>query len=95
VITFTWDLKKAEANLKKHKISFEEAKTCFFDPLHLVIDDPDHSGPDDPRMALIGTSREHRLLVVVHMEREAENSVRIISARRATKNERKAYEEME
>ncbi len=91
---FTWDPDKAEANEKKHGVSFEEAKTCFLDPLHIVIDDPDHSTEDEHRMILLGLSFKSRMLVVVHVEFEEEKSIRIVSARKATKKERKEYEEM-
>ena len=91
---FIWDHKKAAANKKKHGISFEEAQTCFFDPLHVVMADPDHSEPDEDRMLLLGMSAKNRTLVVAHVEFEEENTIRIISARKATKKERKQYEEL-
>jgi uncharacterized DUF497 family protein len=93
-MNFTWDAKKAESNLKKHKVSFAEAQTCFMDPLHVVIDDPDHSTDGDLRMILIGTSAMNKILVVVHIEYESDETIRIISARKATKNERARYQEL-
>ena len=79
---------KAKANLRKHKVSFQEAVTVFADPLALVIED----GSDAERSILIGQSEKLRILLTVFVEPE-EGSVRIISARRATSHERKSYEE--
>ncbi|MGB2981192.1 MAG: BrnT family toxin [Candidatus Zixiibacteriota bacterium] len=89
-LLFEWDRNKAQQNIKKHGISFEEATTVFGDPLSLTIRDPLHS-IDDERFVVIGYSYKYRLLVVVHTERG--NRIRIISARRATRQERKTYEE--
>ena len=89
-LLFEWDRNKAQQNIKKHGISFEEATTVFGDPLSLTIRDPLHS-IDDERFVIIGYSYKYRLLVVVHSERG--NRIRIISARRATRQERKTYEE--
>jgi len=89
MLTFEWDQKKAEINQEKHGISFKEASTAFHDPLSLTIDDPLHSISEE-RFILIGMSYSNKLLVVVHTERE--DNIRIISAREATKNERKSYE---
>lgn len=89
---FVWDDKKSESNKRKHGISFDEAMSCFFDPFHLLIADPDHSAHEE-RMILIGMSIKARLLVVVHVEK-VEKEVRLISARKATKKERKQYEEV-
>jgi len=83
---------KAKSNLKKHGVSFEEASTAFQDILSLTIDDPLHS-IDEERVVLIGMSNKNRLLVVVHTERE--DNIRIISARKATKEERESYESNE
>ena len=91
MLTFKWDHKKAEINQQKHGVSFEEASTAFEDPLSLTIDDPFHSIGEE-RFILIGMSYHHRLLVIVHTENENENDIRIISAREATKRERKNYE---
>lgn len=89
MLIFDWDLKKAKTNLEKHGVSFEEASTAFKDPLSLTIDDPLHSS-DEKRLVLIGMSYNNRILVVVHTERG--DKIRIISARKATKKERKDYE---
>jgi uncharacterized protein len=89
-LTFEWDEDKAATNLKKHKVSFEEAKTIFNDEFSLTTGDPDHSADED-RFIDIGTSEQGQLLVVVYTERE--KRIRIISCRKATAPERKAYEE--
>ncbi len=85
-----WDGKKANKNLAKHGISFDEALTVFDDPLSITIDDPLHS-EGERRLIILGMSTRQRLLVVVHTERK--HSLRIITARRATRRERKLYEE--
>ena len=90
MLLFEWDPSKAKGNIKIHGISFDEASTAFADTLSLAIYDPLHSEEED-RFILIGNSHKNRLLVIVHTER-GEN-VRIISARKATKKERKQYEE--
>jgi len=92
MLIFEWDPQKAKSNLKKHRVSFEEASTAFQDTLSLTIDDPLHS-IDEERVVLIGMSNKNRLLVVVHTERA--DNIRIISARKATKEERKNYESNE
>ena len=86
---FEWDEEKAEVNLQKHKIGFEEAKTVFGDPFSITVDDPDHS-TDEQRYIDIGKSSSGKLLVVVYTERG--NKTRIISCRKATPTERKNYE---
>ncbi len=86
---FEWDPDKSEANLKKHGVSFHEASTVFGDPLAITFNDPDHS-IGEHRFLTFGHSRLNQLLVVVHTEQHGET--RIISARRATKQERKIYE---
>ncbi len=91
-IKFSWDEKKAKKNLLKHKVSFEEAKTVFGDENARLIDDPDHS-EDEDRFILIGLSFSLKMLTVVHCYRDDENSIRIISARKSTKNEEKQYKE--
>jgi hypothetical protein len=91
-ISFIWDDKKAEENLKKHKISFDEAQTVFSDPNARMIFDPEHSG-DENRFILLGISSGLRLLVVCHCYREDDMVIRIISARKANKNEQKQYGE--
>jgi hypothetical protein len=89
-IHFEWDSVKAEANLRKHGVSFEEAETVFSDDLALLIDDPDHSDEED-RFVLLGFSAAPRILAVVHAYRLAQDTIRIISARKATKAERAIY----
>ncbi len=88
-LTFEWDERKAQQNIQKHKVSFEEAVTVFADPLSLTILDPLHSEEED-RFVTMGMSLKGRLLVVVHTERG--DAVRIISARLATRRERRTYE---
>ena len=87
---FEWDPDKARANLAKHRVSFEEAMGAFLDPLSITILDPDHSESED-RFVLMGRSAAGRLLVVIHTDRG--NVIRIISARRATRRERRTYEQ--
>lgn len=89
-MNFEWNPEKAAANIEKHGVSFEEAATAFGDPLSLTISDPDHSDSED-RFVLLGQSYSGRLLVVVHTERG--DGIRIISARLATRYERRSYEE--
>jgi len=86
---FEWDREKAKRNLRKHKVSFDEAMTVFYDPLSATFDDPDHS-TDEERLITIGYSSRSRLLVVSHTERG--KTIRIISARHATAHERKQHE---
>lgn len=86
---FEWDDEKAISNLNKHDVSFEEGATIFNDPLIATIPDPDHS-TEEERYISIGISVQGRLLVVVHTERE--ERIRLISCRKATNTERKAYE---
>lgn len=86
---FEWDLDKASENERKHGVSFEEAATAFGDPLSLTIRDPDHSD-DEFRFILVGESYAGHLVVVVHAERGAK--IRLISARLATRRERRFYE---
>ncbi len=87
---FEWDESKANANLKKHGVSFEEAKTVFDNPLAVIFDDAAHS-VDEQREIIIGHSRQNRLLLVAFTERFGK--VRIISARLATRQEREDYEQ--
>lgn len=90
MITFEWDEKKNEINKKKHKISFEEAKTVFYDEEALLIEDPEHSSEEE-RFIILGLSKKANLLVVCHCYRASETVIRIISARKATKTEEKQY----
>jgi len=89
-IQFEWDEQKNLVNIAKHKVSFEEASTVFADSNARVIDDPDHSD-DESRFIILGISHKLRLLVVCHCYRESYEVIRIISARKATKNEVKNY----
>lgn len=89
-LRFTWDPRKAEANLAKHGVSFHEACQVFGDPLAITIPDPDHGG-DEAREITIGSSGKPRLIVVSHTERDG--SIRIISARRAGRSEVRQYQE--
>ncbi|MHB8881100.1 MAG: BrnT family toxin [Thermodesulfovibrionales bacterium] len=84
-----WDGEKAKKNLKKHRVSFDEAVTVFYDPLSATFSDPDHSD-NEQRFITIGYSSHSRLLVVSHAERR--ETTRIISARPATAHERKRHE---
>jgi uncharacterized DUF497 family protein len=89
-INFEWNDKKAKSNFIKHNISFEEASTAFGDDLSITIEDPLHSDNEN-RLILIGKSSNNKTLIVVHIEQT--DSIRIISARKATKKEQKIYEE--
>ena len=88
---FVWDLEKAEINRKKHGVTFEEARTAFFDALSQIYDDEEHSDNEE-RFILIGESENTRLLVVCHCYRESDTVTRIISARKAESVERRKYE---
>ena len=85
-----WDARKAKANFRKHRVSFEEAANALSDPMAVTGADPDHSLTED-RYVTFGTSKKGRLLVVAHTE--GTETIRIISARTASKGERKLYEE--
>lgn len=87
-----WDARKAAANRAKHGVTFDEASTAFADELALFMADPEHSRDED-RCVLLGLSASVRLLVVVHAYRENDETVRIISARRATSRVRAQYRE--
>ena len=89
-LRFEWDPNKAASNLRKHKVSFEDAQTVFSDERALLINDPDHS-EDEERFVLLGLSSTMRLLVVVHCYRGADNVIRLISARKADADERSLY----
>lgn len=88
--TFEWDDAKAQANLKKHKIDFEEATSIFNDPFSITIHDPDHS-LDEERFIELGMSSKSRILIVVYTEQGG--TIRIISSRKANPTERRRYEE--
>ena len=89
-LRFEWDPSKAAANLRKHRVSFEDAQSVFSDERAQLIDDPDHS-EDEERFVLLGLSSTLRLLVVAHCYRSAGNVIRIISARKATADEEHDY----
>ncbi|MCL4182335.1 MAG: BrnT family toxin [Burkholderiaceae bacterium] len=89
-LRFEWDERKAAANQHRHGVSFEEARTVFFDERARLIDDPDHSA-DEERFILLGLSSTLRLLVVCHCYRSEGNVIRIISARKATARESRSY----
>jgi hypothetical protein len=89
-LRFDWDPRKVRANQIKHGVSFDEAKTAFLDEYARIIPDPEHSD-DEERFVLLGMSVGLRLLVVCHCYREPGNLIRIISARRADKSERREY----
>ena len=88
-LTFEWDSRKARSNLAKHGVGFQEASTIFGDPLSLTIPDPEHSLSEE-RYITVGRAFSGKLLVVAHTERG--DNIRIISARRASRRERKFYE---
>lgn len=89
-LIFEWDKSKATINLKKHGVSFEEAKSAFSDERAKLIADPDHS-EDEDRFILLGYSASMRLLVVCHCYRTDESIIRIISARKASRHEAASY----
>jgi uncharacterized DUF497 family protein len=89
-LSFEWDPAKNSQNIAKHGVSFEEAATAFADEHAKIIDDPDHSGDED-RFVLLGYSLAGRMLVVCHCFREQHSVIRIISARKATRSERRGY----
>lgn len=89
-LDFEWDPKKEKANTKKHGVSFEDARTAFYDETAMVFHDPDHSN-DEKRFILLGMSVQLGVLVVCHCMRESDSIVRIISARHADKKEESDY----
>lgn len=90
-IKFEWEASKAASNVQKHGITFEEARTVFFDERARLINDPDHSESED-RFILLGFSSSLRVIVVCHCYSSEGNVIRIISARKATATEKKAYD---
>jgi len=90
MLKFSWDENKALMNQQKHGVSFEEAKTVFYDDYARLIADPDHSQQEE-RFLLLGLSEQLRLLLVCHCYREAGGQLRIISARKANKAEQQQY----
>ena len=91
MINFEWDQAKSRSNLKKHGISFEEAKSVFYDEYAIQYYDEENSEFED-RFLMVGLSQESRVLLVCHCERDNGQSIRIISARKATNDESKYYE---
>ena len=91
-IKFEWDNNKAQVNFKKHGISFNEASTVFLDEDAILFDDPEHSAEED-RFLILGISQKEKLCIVSHCYRCEGETIRIISARKATKKEAKVYEE--
>ena len=87
-MNFAWDSRKAATNARKHGVTFDEAATVYADPLALAVQDEVHA----ERTVLIGMSEQHRVLLVVHVELD-EDTIRLVSARRATSHERRRYEE--
>ncbi|GGD54756.1 BrnT family toxin [Lacimicrobium alkaliphilum] len=92
MIKFAWDQNKADSNLTKHGVSFYEAKSVFYDEFAIQFFDDENSSPSEDRFLMLGMSNEARVLVVCHCEREHGETIRIISARKATSKERKYYE---
>jgi hypothetical protein len=88
-LKFEWDRRKAVLNIKKHGVSFEEAATAFGDPLSVTIHDPKHSDDED-RFLLLGEIQDKKLVVVAHNDRK--DTIRLINARPATRQEREDYE---
>ncbi len=91
-IHFTWDENKNGINQRKHGISFEEARGVFGDENAILFDDPDHSAEEE-RFLIIGIAETRGICIVSHCYREDDNIIRIISARKATKNEKRIYQE--
>ena len=92
-IRFEWDINKANSNLLKHNISFDEATSVFDDDAARLIYDPEHSENED-RFILLGLSYSIKVLVVVHCYKDSDNLIRIISARKASRQEAKQYKEL-
>jgi len=91
-LRFEWDERKATTNRRKHGVSFEEARTVFLDEDALQIPDPEHS-EDEDRFVMLGLSSRLRVLVVCHCDRQDDEVIRIISARKADRGERRQYDE--
>lgn len=87
---FEWDPNKNEINKRKHGLSFETAREVFYDEFAVLFDDPDHS-IDEDRFLIIGSLRTEQICIVSHCYRDNENRIRIISARKATRNEKQFY----
>jgi uncharacterized DUF497 family protein len=91
MMKFEWNTAKAVTNIKKHGVSFEEAKSVFFDDFAVQFFDQENSGTED-RFLMLGMSNETNLLLICHCERDDGNTIRVISARKATKNESENYQ---
>lgn len=91
-INFEWDENKNRLNQRKHGISFEEAASVFYDEYAVLFDDPDHSGEED-RFLIIGTTGTEKICIVSHCYRDNNDTIRIISARKAIKPEQRIYTE--
>jgi uncharacterized DUF497 family protein len=91
MMKFEWNTAKAVTNIKKYGVSFEEAKSVFFDDFAVQFFDQENSGTED-RFLMLGMSNETNLLLICHCERDDGNTIRVISARKATKNESKNYQ---
>ncbi len=91
MIEFEWNSAKAAANKRKHGISFEEAKSVFYDEFAVQFYDSENSKHEEDRFLMLGLSCESRVLIVCHCERDSGNTIRLISARKATNKERKFY----
>ena len=91
-IRFVWDEEKNHINQEKHGVSFEEAKTVFYDDYALLEFDEEHSEMEEDRFRILGLSKKGRLLIVVHCTRESESVIRLISSRKATENEKNGYD---
>ncbi len=91
MIKFEWDSTKESKNIKKHGISFEEASSVFYDDFAVQFYDESHSELEEDRFLMLGVSNKAKMLMVCYCERQSGNRLRIISARKATKNERKFY----
>jgi len=92
MIKFEWNDTKALKNIEKHGVSFEEATTVFYDDFALQYFDRDHSQLKEDRFLILGMSNNSRILMICHCEKESGDIIRIISARKATKNEQKSYQ---
>jgi uncharacterized protein len=90
---FLWDNDKDRENEAKHGIGFSEAKFVFYDESARIIDDPDHSSSEEERFIIMGISSKFRVLMVCHCYRDSDEVIRIISARKANKNEQKYYKD--
>ena len=91
MIKFEWDTVKALKNVEKHGVSFEEASSVFYDEFAVQFYDDEHSELEEDRFLILGISNNSRMLMICHCEKQSGNVLRIISARKATKNERKFY----